>query len=63
MIYAKVFCQLYANTSVCAFVYLIDCLLVEASFLAPPVPVCTHASDLKIMGRCVSVAVIELHCS
>ena len=36
MIYAKVFCQLFANTSACAFVYLIDCLFVEASFLAPP---------------------------
>ena len=34
-----------------------------SAFLSPPVPVCTHTSDLKMMGRCVSVAVIELHCS
>ena len=32
----------------------------SAFFFSPYVPVCTYTSDLKMMGMCVSVAVIEL---
>lgn len=32
----------------------------KSAFFSPYVPGCTYTSDLKMMGMCVSVAVIEL---